>query len=358
MVKKRKVSNLIHKNREEIRDFCSKSSKVYIYGAGLTAGFIAKYLKEEEIRIEAYIISDIVGDKKEINGIPIRAVSEIRFGENDGIIIGLGKKLQPIVYESLIKQGIHERKIYCQDIYLPTDTPYIMYPSLISGKLKDEVSKNGYFADQSELDCLGRKYGTDKSSDFHNYLNKYEFFLSKFKNEKINVLELGVQNGKSLMMWGDYFSQAIIYGVDIDEGCKKYEGGNRKVIVQDLSDEDGLDKLADLKCSIVIDDASHMWSHQIKSMSHIIPQMPSGGVFIMEDLETSFPSYRNWIVGDAVISAYEFCEALVYVVCSREHIREETAKVGIWKLKEEIESIGMQLEMAAMIHGSCIMVKR
>ena len=51
MVEKRKVANLIHKNKEEIRDFCSKSSKVYIYGAGLAAGFIARYLKEEGIRI-------------------------------------------------------------------------------------------------------------------------------------------------------------------------------------------------------------------------------------------------------------------------------------------------------------------
>lgn len=354
----KKVAKLLHKNRAEVRGFCKKFKKIYIYGAGMAASFIAKYLEEEEIKFEAYVVSKADGNKEEINGIPVKELAEVSFGEEDGIIIGLGRKLQSVVYQVLVENGIKEPNIYCQDMYLPTDIPYIMNSSLISGQLKDEVSENGFFKSMTELDQIGCKYGTDKSSDFHNYLNKYEFYLSKLRNEKIKILELGVQNGKSLMMWSDYFKEAIIYGVDIDPSCEKYSGENRKVLIQDLSDEEGLAELAKLKCDIVIDDASHMWSHQIKSMCHIIPEMPSGGIFIMEDLETSFPSYRNWLVGDAVISAYDFCEALAYVVCSREHLKEEMVKTGAWKLRKEIEMIGMQLEMVTMIHGSCIMIKR
>ncbi len=67
---------------------------------------------------------------------------------------------------------------------------------------------------------MGIKYGTDKSSVSLNYLNKYDLFLKKFHNEKITLLELGVNKGASIMIWKEYFCKAEIVGVDINEESK------------------------------------------------------------------------------------------------------------------------------------------
>jgi hypothetical protein len=53
-----------------------------------------------------------------------------------------------------------------------------------------------------ELDRIAKKYGTDKSSDIHNYCEKYIKFK---KEERLNILEIGVSEGKSVKMWSEYF---------------------------------------------------------------------------------------------------------------------------------------------------------
>ena len=54
-------------------------------------------------------------------------------------------------------------------------------------------SENSFFSCFSELETIGKKYGTDKCSMAHNYLNKYEIFLKKFHDKRVRVLELGVK---------------------------------------------------------------------------------------------------------------------------------------------------------------------
>lgn len=56
-------------------------------------------------------------------------------------------------------------------------------------------------------------------------------------------------------MWGDYFKKAKIYGVDIEEDTKQYEGDNRTVLIRDLSIKDNLIELRSLNPTIIIDDA-------------------------------------------------------------------------------------------------------
>ena len=44
----------------------------------------------------------------------------------------------------------------------------------------------------STLDRLAKAYGTDKSSDNHNYCVKYEKYIPFKRYDKINILEIGV----------------------------------------------------------------------------------------------------------------------------------------------------------------------
>ncbi len=47
------------------------------------------------------------------------------------------------------------------------------------------------------------------------FLKIYEHYFKDFKNKKINILEIGVHEGKSLMIWKDYFKKANIVGIDL-----------------------------------------------------------------------------------------------------------------------------------------------
>ena len=45
----------------------------------------------------------------------------------------------------------------------------------------------------------------------HRYYELYQQDFDKFKNDKINILEIGTFKGESTNAWLEYFSQAKIY---------------------------------------------------------------------------------------------------------------------------------------------------
>ena len=55
---------------------------------------------------------------------------------------------------------------------------------------------------------------TDKNTT-HSYIPLYEKLLSNKRLTAKNVLEIGVNEGGSIKLWHDYFTNATIYGLDI-----------------------------------------------------------------------------------------------------------------------------------------------
>ncbi len=214
-----------------------------------------------------------------------------------------------------------------------------------------------FFESYNLLDNIGEKYGTDKCSKYHDYLRKYEFFISKWKDQRFVLLELGVYKGASLKTLGEYFSSAEIIGVDIDRKCQSYEGENRKVVITDLSLWDNIIELAQYNPSIIIDDASHMWGHQIKALFALFPKLPSGGVYIMEDLGTSFHCCDDVPYQDTPMSAYDLLSAIAEVVTSREFLRSDIHGREIEYISEQIEELASQIDMISFIHGSCVLIR-
>ena len=58
------------------------------------------------------------------------------------------------------------------------------------------------------------EYSTDKNTT-HSYIESYEKLFETYKDNKINLLEIGSHNGGSLRLWNDYFSDATIIGLEI-----------------------------------------------------------------------------------------------------------------------------------------------
>src|SRR3954452_22927169 len=77
------------------------------------------------------------------------------------------------------------------------------------------------------LDDIGVIEGTDKSSVVTNrwdYLRHYEEWFRSLRNEEINIIEIGVGEGKSLGVWLSYFPRAKIIAVDIIKDCLHHAG--------------------------------------------------------------------------------------------------------------------------------------
>ncbi|AOH47241.1 methyltransferase [Selenomonas sp. oral taxon 920] len=210
----------------------------------------------------------------------------------------------------------------------------------------------GYFDEASDLDVIGIKHHTDKCSMIHNYLGKYEFFLQCFRNQPIRLLELGIFQGASLRMWQEYFPHAEIFGVDIREGCSQYEDERIHVIQTDLSNVDAVIRLKDIRPQIIIDDASHIVSHQLLALFTLFDVLPSGGVYILEDLETSLnPEQFEDAYRDCPLDAYEVCSRIARITARK--VPDDNSIYA-----EHINRIGMQAELVSVMKGSVVFIKR
>ncbi|MFI3156757.1 MAG: hypothetical protein QX199_11435 [Methylococcaceae bacterium] len=148
------------------------------------------------------------------------------------------------------------------------------------------------------LDNIGKKFGTDKSSELHDYLRHYEELLRGFSGKPFTLVELGVgptnNMGKSLLTWHEYFPKATVVGVDIRADAIEVQKEGILIEIGDCGNEEFLDYIGrKYTPHVVIDDASHKWSHQILSFEHLFPHIQQGGIFIVEDLETSFTPWRE-----------------------------------------------------------------
>ena len=140
------------------------------------------------------------------------------------------------------------------------------------------------------LQEIGIRCNTDKAF-FHKYLDFYQMNLPK-SNFKGRLLEIGVMDGASLEMWREYYPNAEIVGLDIND--------KSHINIPDVTilkrDATRPSDLADLGMfDIIIDDGSHMTGDQIISLEILYNNnLNKSGFYIIEDLHTSLmPSYVN-----------------------------------------------------------------
>ena len=140
---------------------------------------------------------------------------------------------------------------------------------------------------------LSRYFHTMAKRPIHkwsNYFDIYDAHFSRFRDTKVNILEIGIDGGGSLQMWKWYFGQkAKIFGIDIDKE-KLFDEVKIKTFQCDVANRDQLKEVigAMPTLDIVIDDGGHTMEQQIAAFEVIYPVMSSDGVYICEDTHTSF----------------------------------------------------------------------
>ena len=141
----------------------------------------------------------------------------------------------------------------------------------------------------SELD-LG-KYDTDKIAN--HYLAWYDPILEPFLKKKIDLLELGIYKGGSLLLWRDYFLNSNIVGIDI-KIPEDFQGTERiHVYKGSQTDLQFLSSVANETApegfDIIIDDASHIGVLTKIAFWHLFDKhLKPGGLYVIEDWGTGY----------------------------------------------------------------------
>jgi hypothetical protein len=136
---------------------------------------------------------------------------------------------------------------------------------------------------------------TDKFGK-HFYTPHYQNHFKNFKFKKNNILEIGVggyedpyTGGNSLRMWKSYFPFSKIYALDIHE--KSFLQENKiKIFKGSQVDFEFLDNIInDIgEVDLIIDDGSHINKHVIETFEYLFPWLKKGGIYVIEDTQTSY----------------------------------------------------------------------
>lgn len=153
------------------------------------------------------------------------------------------------------------------------------------------------------LEDIVDKYSTDKKSSF--YTEIYGGLFNEFREKNFNLLEIGLgtaipdvpstfigwasqyENFKPsscLRVWREYFINANIYGVDIQEDCIINEDRIQTYLLDSTDTEKSNELMGDLKFDIIIDDGLHTAEGQYKTFLNYFHRLNDNGLYIIEDI--------------------------------------------------------------------------
>lgn len=125
------------------------------------------------------------------------------------------------------------------------------------------------------------------------YFPAYERHFARFRNQAVNVIEMGAGEGGSLQLWRRFFGPyARIIGIDANRQAASYEEHMIAIRVGDQGDPVFLDSvMAEFgPVQVIIDDGSHMMPQIHRTFSHLYhhPGFDPNGVYVVEDLHTAY----------------------------------------------------------------------
>jgi len=125
----------------------------------------------------------------------------------------------------------------------------------------------------------------------HCYISEWynnEFTPVRF--EKLNILEIGINKGDSLILWRDWFINSNVYGIDNgDEMTDEYFDivntiPNINIKYGDAYNSDIVSEYEDGFFDYIIDDGPHTLKSQLNCVKLWLPKLKSGGKLIIEDI--------------------------------------------------------------------------
>ena len=144
----------------------------------------------------------------------------------------------------------------------------------------------------SKLFEIFQKHNCDKGPK-HGYQKVYEQFFEPLKDEKINILEVGVHQGASFDAWHEYFPNADLYGIDLfvrekmravpafkKDRVHFMKGDSTNPIIGPMV----LENFGKIKFDIIIDDGMHTPKANMQTYNNLLPFLKEGGQYFIEDV--------------------------------------------------------------------------
>ncbi len=190
---------------------------------------------------------------------------------------------------------------------------------------------SGIFALENEmeyhyLDNLALAAGADKGSSYHNYTEIYAEYFAHLKDQPVKFLEIGIHQGTSVKLWESYFTKADLHFIDITFDTILYHSQRSHYHLVNQESVIDLQKFIQKtggNFDIILDDGGHMMNQQITSFVTLFPHVKSGGIYIIEDMHTSY--WRIFGGGNHPRTAINFFKKLIDDV---NYIGNHTAKAS------------------------------
>ena len=132
------------------------------------------------------------------------------------------------------------------------------------------------------------------------HLQVYEECFAHLVGKEIRLLELGLYQGQSLLLYRDYFEKGRIVGLDANPVAIDDPTGRIRVYVGYQQDVALLDRIAREEApdgfDVIIDDCSHIAEPTRISFRHLFANhLKAGGIYGIEDICTAYMD--DWVDG-------------------------------------------------------------
>jgi predicted O-methyltransferase YrrM len=209
----------------------------------------------------------------------------------------------------------------------------------------------------TDLCRLAERHDTDKGTT---YTQVYHRLLSHVREQRMRMLEIGLYNGGSLRMWRDYLPNTVLHGIDIDARTLAYqdEVPNSQVRLVDQGSAAALEAfVAELggNYDFILDDGGHTMVQQIVSFEVLWPQVMPGGVYVIEDLGTSYFLEYGGQDLDGRDTAMAYTKSLVDAVHRNQmlnppgQVRCAVSAIELAKMRRDVASVHFHPGIALIV---------
>lgn len=126
------------------------------------------------------------------------------------------------------------------------------------------------------------------------YFEVYERYFTPYVGSESVFVEVGVQNGGSLLMWREFLGpRATIIGIDLDPAVLSLQDrydDRTHLVIGNQADPQFWQRFFDQfpAVDVFLDDGGHAMNEQIVTFESVWPRLNMGGTYICEDTATSY----------------------------------------------------------------------
>jgi hypothetical protein len=134
---------------------------------------------------------------------------------------------------------------------------------------------------RSDLDAIGVRHQSELSSLGRDLLRSWERFLAPLREQRFDLLQIGVGDGASLRTWREWFPEARLVGLDPRRLVLDPPIADCAVVHGNQIDLGALQPLVrDYRFRLVVDDGSHHPDDQVLTFQLLFPWLEADSVYI------------------------------------------------------------------------------